>query len=306
MDSAVPRVESDFISTGGVQDLTTTDNSAQVIVRQQYDFLVMSDSHDAGYVLLNIPLDVSISPSAQKLSEFYELFEIKDLTLESLATSPFGTSSGGYQTCHITDPENAAMFTGTDLDRNIEKVVRQQGSKLVRPRDTVVLKAVTQGTKFTLRAGSPRWYSYGAIVAVVRDVPATGDQIQFALTLTAKVVFHRTTTQNIANSTSAVHVLEAITDDKGGYGFVIDIPSYLHPTIAYIPRKAVIDLLVKNSRGHLLYKSIELPNTITISGSRQDAGRRVFTFSEFDDAPQEVIKALLQVKTLTGVVKCYF
>jgi hypothetical protein len=194
----------DFLSTGSAT-LNQTENDGEYDLKVAKDFVILDDSHQVGEVIMSQDLDLTMHPTLITLGTQYEYWSVQDLTLHIQATSPFGTSSGGAQICHFTDPENAVLRTVTqNPSLNVDKVVRQEGSKLVRPRDSTDLHVQTSGEMYTHETSPAmkRFTSYGNISAVVRDVPAAGDSVTFAVTLSGKIFFHRTSTHYDEYSTT--------------------------------------------------------------------------------------------------------
>lgn len=197
-----PAARPDFISDTGTAEINQTEQTAQHVFRIPFQQEVFESGISPGSLLFNYDLNPNfLSPSLQEFAKNYEYYSFHNVVLHAQSTAPFGTSSGGIQIAHITDPENAHFDTAAKeenspigkLHNNLRKVVRQQDSVLLRPRESVELKIKTQGELFTFNAGhSRRFESFGSIVGVMRDPPAQGDSISFAFTLTGIAKFTRT------------------------------------------------------------------------------------------------------------------
>lgn len=168
---------------------------AQIIIRDAFDMVVSHDVNKVGEVLLNKPLDTTFNVDTQQLAERYEYYRFKNLQMTIHAVSPFGTSSGGIQVCHITDPENATFYTeDKDLPENVTKAVRQQSSMVIRPRDTKTITfELDEMEMFTKQSTSLRFSSFGNVAIVVRQPPAAGDEVVYVVTISGVAVFTRTT-----------------------------------------------------------------------------------------------------------------
>lgn len=117
---------------------------------------------------------------------------IKEVRFHIAATSPFGTSSGGMMFVPHWDPENVG-YNPTGGAINIDKAVRQHDSALLRPRDShVFIFNTDEQYRYTTYGSSTRLSSYGAVVGIVRDKAAIGDQARFTVTMTTTIQFVRT------------------------------------------------------------------------------------------------------------------
>lgn len=192
-----PLARVDFISNNGIAPIDHTEQSAQHVFRIPLTQEVYDSTAEIGKLLFLIDLSpTSLGTGTQSYAQQYEYYSLHNLTLHAQATAPFGTSSGGIQICHVTDPDNA-IFSTTDLHYNLDKVVRQQDSVLLRPRESVEILMKTKGELYTYSTPTmptKRFTSFGYLAAVMRDPPAQGDSISFAFTLTGIAKFARTTT----------------------------------------------------------------------------------------------------------------
>lgn len=205
-----PVARDDFISQNGIAPIDHTEQTAQAIFRKNLIQESFPYGIDAGTVLFTMPLiprfvgDLSLLTMAGS----YEYYSLENVVLHAQSTAPMGISSGGIQLCHITDPENSYFYTSGSatskaLSLNLEKCVRQQDSVLLRPRESVEFKIDTPGELFTHHdptAPNDRFHSFGTIVAVMRDPPAIGDSISFALTISGIARFARTCVSNASDN----------------------------------------------------------------------------------------------------------
>lgn len=192
----------DFIGHSGSASINDTEQQAQYDIRREFQVSTGSTT-PVGQVLYTLNLDTSIDDNVKSISHGYEYFTFRNLMLYCQSTSPAGTSSGGIQVCHITDPDNVQFQSKDIVDPirssgqfNVHKAVRQEGSLLIRPRESIELSLDIEGWLYTYRdkeAKSRRFTSFGCVVMVLRDPPATSDQLAFTITLTGKAVFARTT-----------------------------------------------------------------------------------------------------------------
>lgn len=197
-----PLARDDFISHDGIAPIDHTEQNAQAIFRKNLVQESFPYGIDSGTVLFSMPLTPKFvgDKSIETMAASYEYYGLENVVLHAQSTAPMGISSGGIQICHITDPHNAFFYTGDEitskeLAMNLEKCVRQQDSVLLRPRECVEFKIETPGELFTYNsAGYPndRFHSFGTIVAVMRDPPAVGDSLSFALTISGTAKFART------------------------------------------------------------------------------------------------------------------
>lgn len=204
-----PEGRDDFISYNGIAPIDHTEQTAQAIFRKNLVQESFPYGIDAGTVLFTMPLTPKFigDDSILKMAQSYEYYGLDNVVLHAQSTAPMGISSGGIQLCHVTDPHNSYFYTGDDvtssnLMKNLEKCVRQQDSVLLRPRESVEFKITTPGELYTF--ANPiyphdRWHSFGTIVAVMRDPPAAGDSLSFALTISGTARFARTCVAEIAS-----------------------------------------------------------------------------------------------------------
>lgn len=190
-----PPARPDFISDTGTADINQTEQTAQHVFRIPFSQEMFESSLAPGSLLFSYDLDPNfLSAPLKEFAKNYEYYSLHNVVLHAQSTAPFGTSSGGIQIAHITDPENTYFDAGVNGQHtNLRKIVRQQDSVLLRPRESVELKINTQGELFTFNSGhSRRFESFGSIVGVMRDPPAVGDSISFAFTLSGVAKFSRT------------------------------------------------------------------------------------------------------------------
>jgi len=193
-------VRADFISRSGRSSLDDTEQQAQYDIRREFQ-ISTGCATPIGQVLYTLDLDITVDDNVSSVALGYEYFTLKDLNLYCQSTSPAGTSSGGIQICHVTDPDNvqfqASNYADTSTGEfNVHKCVRQEGSLLVRPRESVDLTLDICGWLYTYKPKSMktrRFSSFGSVVMILRDPPATGDTLSFTITFTGKAVFARTT-----------------------------------------------------------------------------------------------------------------
>jgi len=191
-----PNARGDFISYNGLAKIDHTEQTGQHIFRINIPQEASDDQTPTGKILFTFNLQpYYLGEAAKAFAEMYEYYSLENVVLHAQSTAPFGVSSGGIQICHITDPDNAVFYTaGTNLKLNLAKVVRQQDSVLLRPRESVELAVKTNGELFTnfSLGKTQRFSSFGYIVACMRDTPATGDSISFAFTLSGIIKGSRT------------------------------------------------------------------------------------------------------------------
>jgi len=225
----------DFISQSGFAKLDDDEQYAQHDIRHEF-MIHAGTTSPVGQVLNVISLDVTIDQTCTDMGKYYEYFTFRDLAIECASTSPAGTSSGGFQICHITDPDNV-QFQHSDKTNaasgvfNVHKAVRQQGSLLVRPRESVKLQLDLEGYLYTYKVsqtGTNRFSSFGSVVMVLRDPPAIGDTLSFTVTLVGKMIFARTTISPSAAqssfSTPEMLNLAVILDDRNVRLILMDAP----------------------------------------------------------------------------------
>jgi hypothetical protein len=193
MDLASQNVEisSDFITNQKNVPFGASEITGRLIVRQAFTFKFDHDSA-AGTEIFRLNLDTSINSDVQAASLLWERYSFSGVTLDLQSTSPMGTASGAVQVAHIPDPENTNLAPKTDapgLVKNLEKLVRQSGSLIFRPRDTKALSMDCNDTLFTLDSGVKRFSSFGAVLAVVREQPNSGDSITMTATFSATINF---------------------------------------------------------------------------------------------------------------------
>jgi len=193
MDLSSQNVEisSDFITNQKNVPFGGSDITGRLIVRKAYT-LKFTDSAKAGSEVFRLNLDTSVTEQVQDAAKMWERFSFSGVTLDLQSTSPMGTASGALQVAHVPDPDNTTLAPDTDepgLAKNLEKLVRQSGSLIFRPRDTKSLSMDCNDTLFTVDSGVKRFSSFGAVLAVVREQPNSGDSITMTATFSATVNF---------------------------------------------------------------------------------------------------------------------
>lgn len=193
MDLSSQNVEisSDFITNQKNVPFGGSDITGRVIVRKAYTLKVNHDSK-AGSEIFRLDLDTSVSDQVQSIAKMWERFSFSGVALDLQSTSPMGTASGALQIAHIPDPDNTTLAPVTDaegLKMNLDKLVRQSGSLIFRPRDTKSLSMDCNDTLFTVNSGEKRFSSFGAVLAVVREQPNAGDSVTMTATFSATVNF---------------------------------------------------------------------------------------------------------------------
>jgi len=184
-------VSSDFITNQKNVPFGASEITGRLIVRQAYTFKFDHESV-AGTEIFRLPLDTSINSDVEAASKLWERYSFSGITLDLQSTSPMGTASGAVQVAHVPDPDNDYLAPTSDpsgLLGNLEKLVRQSGSLIFRPRDTKALSMDCNDTLFTLDSGVKRFSSFGSVLAVVREQPNAGDSITMTATFSATVNF---------------------------------------------------------------------------------------------------------------------
>lgn len=222
-DVVTPKVNNDFIDDKKVNLGSTIEASATHAFRISRDFVVIDDSQKLGTQLMSVLLNPSIDPGAAKLAQLYEYYDFSEIKLSLEATSPFGTASGSFQTAWITDPANIALGQADEAAKSaaLNKVIRQEGSVQVRPRTSAELVIRPAGKRYCFQTttSDPRLTEFGALVAVLRDPPSTGDNASFAVTISGKINFYRATLQTNAVNSS---VRSCISDFQNFEGRIVD------------------------------------------------------------------------------------
>jgi len=170
------------------------------LVRKQLDLFSISSGDATGSVAFSISLDAAIDEYTGLLSKGYTFYRFKKFDVEALAVSPLGTSSGAAQIAYIPDPEN--ITPSSDIE-GIRQLVRQLGSRMMRPRDTTLISPVMNEWRFCKPGNEPRLHSFGAIVGVVRAPPNSGDFAEWAVTVIAEIEFALPTSWDNALNTRA-------------------------------------------------------------------------------------------------------
>ncbi|APG77634.1 putative structural protein [Beihai tiger crab virus 1] len=172
----------------------------------------LAGSTKVGELLAVFFLDGTLEPVLEEMLKAYERWGLDDLQVIVQTGSPFGTSSGSIQMAHIPDPENA-NFPAEGGQPSLDKIVRQDGSVQIRPRDSCTFKVKTPGTMYTMSSGSRRWSSFGAIVAVCRSVPDSTDFTEWNLTVTGTAKLIRTAVITISESVNYDFLVTAVELD---------------------------------------------------------------------------------------------
>lgn len=171
-------------------DLTSNTTTAYYNIKMVKVIRLTGESVPGARLAL-FQLDDTLEPILGQMMKAYERWSLSDLQVIAQTGSPLGTSSGSIQLAHFPDPENANLPEDGG-QAALDKVVRQDGSVQIRPRDSCTFKLHTPGTNYTLKAGSSRWNSFGAIGAVCRSVPDATDYTEWNLTVTGTAVLTRT------------------------------------------------------------------------------------------------------------------
>jgi len=182
--------QTDFSQSNTNVDITP-DSTAGSYALRVVKVIRISGGDAVGKLLAIFPLDGTLEPVLANLFKAYERYSFDGLQLIIQTGSPLGTSSGSMQIAHFPDPENA-NFVMDGGQEALNKVVRQDGSAQIRPRDSATFRIRTNGTNYTLSSGSKRWDSFGAVVAVTRSVPDATDFVEFQITLVGTVNLYRT------------------------------------------------------------------------------------------------------------------
>lgn len=173
-----------------------TQHTAVHCFRVTKDLITLAEGSKPGALCFVQPLNpFGIDATTTELAKDYEYYSLKNVEIAIEAVSPFGTSSGGMQVAWVTDPENVTIPQGDDGQKlvSLAKIVRQDGSVLVRPRNSALFMISPQGARYCLPGNEPRLSSFGSLIALVRSPPATGDVAEFAATITGEMHFMRST-----------------------------------------------------------------------------------------------------------------
>jgi hypothetical protein len=225
-DVQVP-TKTDFIDQNKVVlSQTSGEATASHEFRISKDFIIINDAQDPGTVLFNMSLDPTVDSGALKLAQNYEYFSFRDIEVSMDETSPFGTASGGFQAAWITDPANAVFGQASAAEKttSLIKIVRQEGSVLVRPRSSAIVKIVTSDRRYTLLGTDVRLSSFGNIVCALRAAPGLGDVAAFAVTVSGIIDFHRMNNNHGATLASTKAQIDQIIEGqhvrKAGQNFI--------------------------------------------------------------------------------------
>ncbi len=247
---------SDFNISTGVTSLTAGDEQINFTGRLQKDFVVLDSNDSIGKVVMTVPLDVKMDPDAAYMATLFEYFSISEIILDFQSTSPLGTSSGGIQLCCVTDPENATFDQSPAGSAfNVQKAIRTEGSCLIRPRVDQRFTSDTKGQLYTYATGNPRLESFGTIVLVVRDAPAAGDAVQWAVTVQIKYNFIRMTSQS--TSTSAVaDVPLTITPSPATKTLEFSVPENLNGLAYNLFAKSPLKIAIIYLIGNIMHTAV--------------------------------------------------
>lgn len=200
---------SDFTRPGERSLFTsdTTSGTHEVKINKIVD---ITGSDAVGSLKYILPLDTTLDEQTQSMAAGYEMYKISDCSIKVQSGSPLGTSSGALQMCYIPDPLNA-NFNTTPNSTNLNKAVRQAGSKVVRPRENVDEILPLHGTLWTKQTGTARLWSFGALAFVVRSVPDAADYATFTITIHCTVQFIRTALVDYTASATVSTLVDKIT-----------------------------------------------------------------------------------------------
>jgi hypothetical protein len=192
-------------------------------------------------------------------AKYWEQYKFSDVNISLQSMSPLGTASGALQFAHVPDPENAVL-SATNNANNLAKLVRQSGSIILRPRDTKELRVDVGDTLFTHVTREKRFSSYGALIAVLRDQPASGDSVQFTMTFTCTVNFYRPTI--LMDTTFVEETIAARVTDHSHKDLLIKLTDYGFPDEVHLyfnkPLRFVV--LKKNTSGTMYSVARSLTN----------------------------------------------
>jgi len=255
-DASSPSGENDFIDSGDVITQSDLHAEAKHQFRISKDFILIDDTQSPGELLFSLELSPLIDPTMTEMAKAYEHFTFKDIEVSMDATSPFGTASGAFQTAWITDPANTALGQAdpTQKAASLVKVIRQEGSKLVRPRNSELMKINVEGDKYCLKGNDPRLSNFGTIVAVIRAPPATGDTAAFAVTVVGTIVFKRATVSAGATLASTTVKVDKIGEFKlngenleAVVSTIDDLPAFGESEILFdVPLDVMVDFMAGN------------------------------------------------------------
>lgn len=215
---------SDFTRPGEHSLFTsdTTSGTHEVKINKIVD---ITGSDKVGTLKYLLPFDTTLDDQTSSMAAGYELYKISNLSIKVQSGSPLGTSSGALQMCYIPDPLNA-NFSTTPNSNNLNKAVRQAGSKVVRPRENVDEILPLHGTLWTKQVGTARLWSFGSLAFVVRSVPDAADYATFTITIHCTVQFIRTALVDYTASSTISTTVRSInlTDDDITIRVRADLP----------------------------------------------------------------------------------
>ncbi|APG77825.1 putative structural protein [Wenling hepe-like virus 1] len=178
-------LDTKFATSSGLRTINQPDEIQTHTIHKGVT-IACSDASTTGLQVLSLPVDVNIDEIAKQMATGFEFYSIENCSLTLNSSSPLGTSSGSLQIGWIQDPYN--LLFGDDGALNLKKAIRQDGSTMVRPRDSVHFPFAPQDRKYCRVGSDLRLSSFGGIFAVVRSKPEAGDQftLQGDLTMTFK------------------------------------------------------------------------------------------------------------------------
>lgn len=220
------------ITDGVVKLDVKPDNiTARHMIRKQIDLITISSGDASGKIVFSIPLSLELDSFAASLAKGYTYYRFTKMDIEALSVSPLGTASGAVQVAHIPDPENLVPDSSSE---GILQLVRQLGSRMMRPRDATLISPILNEWRFCKPGNEPRLTSFGGVVGVVRAPPSVGDFAEWAVTIIAEVEFSVPTlwtTGNYISKFSQQPFLKLVPTEPRTIGDMIQ------PRILAIPTK---------------------------------------------------------------------
>lgn len=245
-------LDSDF--TAGKREVVLTSGALPASYEVKVQKTVrITGTDNIGDLKLFLSLQPSIDAACEEIAKRYERYSIDNANLWVQTASPLGTSSGGFQLAHIPDPENANLPAADPA--NATKAVRQQGSSFIRPRDSVAFPIPLQGQLYTKQAGSQRWWSFGAIVGVVRAVPDATDYVEFTCTFTATFRFMRTAEVDNNQRVAFRTLISEATVEEGRLRLRTTAPVPGRRGTVTLPRPAAVEVRDRSARGVIVSHS---------------------------------------------------
>jgi len=264
-------LDSDY--TAGNREVVLTSGALEATYEVKVQKTIRITGTDAvGDLKMYLSLDPTIDNACLEMSKRYERFSIDSASLWVQTASPLGTSSGGFQLAHIADPENANL--PATAVRNADKAVRQQGSSFIRPRDSVAFPIPLQGMLYTKQNGSPRWWSFGALVGVVRAVPDATDYVEFTCTFTATFKFMRTAEIDEGTEVAFAAVVENHKVEEGRLILELSAPIPGSYGFGTLMRPGASLITVRNARGDMRIHKRIAKLRFTFDGKIAKSNRR--------------------------------